>query len=519
MFDMIIGQAIDIFTEDDWDLIDYMSFSSVGWNTGVGLLAFGSDKLEQMEKFREVLRNLKIGNKRFESYPKRMLLNRYAITIYFNSAFAWSTVPKLLFWFRKLNGFEGNLTMAETRHYPDDHPTRKGCKIVACEADQKFLDELYCYPKDHAFSIRYGGNLYVRGGDRIDPDDPNAVRPQRPRLSRQAAKTFISGSGEDILNEGQRQDDRAKKNYEWKNVGFRMLWAHNLLTVHSDTRCSTVQDIGEELSPKHYFITTYLCSRTSNKQQSSEEILCNVNFNILGNGKVGLHERYVQIIARSRVGMFINSNDEVNYRINYESNNVKLEIKCNLINCKSKINRIVNYSCIGIIYTARTRSDEKGRGLNTKELNGTLDGRPALVRIATIDIQLYALKMVHSRYITMMGKLGTSFSAGKQSIDSVLLFGDIIISGTGKTRRRRSLQDIQSKLVIKVRTRCIMGFMPRRNGRTVYEGKYHKENDSTNIKIEIKCKLVKSMIKTRANVVKQGKQIKGRKTASCNGKE
>ena len=148
---MIIGQAIGIYTEDDWELIDYMSFSSVGWNTGVGLFALGSDKLEQMEKFREVLRKLKIGNKRFESYPKRMLLNRYAITIYFNAALAWSTVPKLLFWFRKLNGFEGNLTMAETRHYPDDHPNRKGCKIVACEADQKFLDELYRYPKDHAF--------------------------------------------------------------------------------------------------------------------------------------------------------------------------------------------------------------------------------------------------------------------------------------------------------------------------------------------------------------------------------
>ena len=115
---MIIGKAINIYTEDDWNLIDYMSFLLVGWNTGVGLFAFGTDKLQQMEKFRAVLRNVKIGNKRFELYPKRMLLNRYAITIYSNSAFAWSTVPKLLFFFRKLNGFEGNLTMAEKRHSP-----------------------------------------------------------------------------------------------------------------------------------------------------------------------------------------------------------------------------------------------------------------------------------------------------------------------------------------------------------------------------------------------------------------
>lgn len=76
---------------------------------------------------------------------------------------------ELLFFIKKLNGFNGKLTMAETRFYHDDHPTHKGCKIVACEVDQLFLDELYKNPKDHAFSIRFGGNLYIRGGERINP--------------------------------------------------------------------------------------------------------------------------------------------------------------------------------------------------------------------------------------------------------------------------------------------------------------------------------------------------------------
>ena len=70
---------------------------------------------------------------------------------------------------------------------------------------------LYLPPKDHAFSIRYGGNLYVRGGKQIDPDDPNTVRPRRPRLTRNAAKKFIHGAGEDILNEGQKADDEAAR--------------------------------------------------------------------------------------------------------------------------------------------------------------------------------------------------------------------------------------------------------------------------------------------------------------------
>ena len=136
-FDSIMGQAIEKYTEED--RIDYLTFSSVGWNTGVGLFAFGSDKLEQMNIFRQIIRTLKIGNKCFESYPKRMLLNGYALTIYFNAAFQWNSELKLLFFIKKLNGFKGELTMAETRFYPEDHPTRKGCKIVACEADQQFL--------------------------------------------------------------------------------------------------------------------------------------------------------------------------------------------------------------------------------------------------------------------------------------------------------------------------------------------------------------------------------------------
>ena len=85
-FAAIMGHAIDKYTETDWDCIDFLTFSSVGWNTGVGLFAFGSDKLEQMNIFRGILRTLRIGNKCFEAYPKRMLLNQYTLTIYLNTA-------------------------------------------------------------------------------------------------------------------------------------------------------------------------------------------------------------------------------------------------------------------------------------------------------------------------------------------------------------------------------------------------------------------------------------------------
>ena len=209
-FEDVIGKTINIFTIDNPADLQFLEFSSVGWNTGIGLFAFRSDKLEAMEQFREIVRGLEMEGKRFETYPKRMLLNRYALTVYFNAAFKRITdAYRLLFWIKQFNGFKGEMELVETRLYPADHPTRKGCKIVAFEADQTFLDELYKFPRDHAFSIRFGGNIYIRGGERIDPDDPDAVKSRRPRLSRNAAQKLLAGAGEEVFETGQKEEDAA----------------------------------------------------------------------------------------------------------------------------------------------------------------------------------------------------------------------------------------------------------------------------------------------------------------------
>ena len=240
--------------------------------------------------------------------------------------------------------------MAETRYYPEDHPTRKRCEIVACEADQKFLDELYRYPSDHAFSIRYGGNLYVRGGERIDPDDPDAVRPRRPRLSRQAAKKFISGSGEDILNEGQRQNnstaEEAKQNYEWKNVGAIVLSAynHSVLEVNKNKSSrGNYNGIDVRLSRKHYLTINPIYSLI--KSKLCDEIY--MYFYELGHGKVGLRcERtYVQIKERTMAGVTINRCKMKPTYLNFDSNNLmnaKYYIQCRI----NKLQKLVNYKIL-----------------------------------------------------------------------------------------------------------------------------------------------------------------------------
>ena len=220
--------------------------------------------------------------------------------------------------------------MAETRHYPNNHPTRIGCKIVACEAYQKFLDELYRYPKEHAFSIRYGGNLYVRGGKCIYPDNPDAVRPRRLRLSRQAAKRFIAGSGEDFLNKRQRQDDysaeRARKNYEWNNVGYAVLSVHKLPVVGCKYRISSNANKGEKLNRKHCNLPDNVLSRTRNKLYSNDRnvIICFKSDS--GHGKVVLQlgKLQVQILERSMTGMYnVYINIEINYQMCSDINDVE----------------------------------------------------------------------------------------------------------------------------------------------------------------------------------------------------
>ena len=370
--DAIMGQAIDKYTEEDWDRIDFLTFSSVGWNTGVGLFAFGSDKLDQMNIFRDIIRTLRIGNRCFESYPKRMLLNRYALTIYFNAAFQWNSELKLLFFIKKLNGFSGELTMVETRFYPEDHPTRKGCKIVACEADQLFLDELYKYPKDHAFSIRFGRNLYIRGGERIDPDDPDAVRQRRPKLTRNAAKKFIQGSGEDILNNGQRVDDeeakKARAEHMRKYVRGIELFTNSMRYFNSKAKgiffkATWGATAGKKLRTIILFYT-----------RASKHTRCAIFYMMVGNNKVEPKDAHIFARKmeknrdnRSNLMMSKLYNDNDPCRGNDPSNYMnEVLTKKNIKRCKLE-NSV--YACIDTFLRAVISGWNVKKGMDDKELS------------------------------------------------------------------------------------------------------------------------------------------------------
>ena len=146
--------------------------------------------------------------------PRKILMDKYAFTIFFNKAFRKQQPDRLMFWLLKFNPtLHGNINIVEVRKYPENHENAKraGAKIIAFEGDQTFMDSLFRHPKDHQFDIRFGGKLYIRGGDRIDPLDPSAVQSRRYRISREAIKKLTVGSGQEILDAGMRSEESANR--------------------------------------------------------------------------------------------------------------------------------------------------------------------------------------------------------------------------------------------------------------------------------------------------------------------
>ena len=154
--------------------------------------------MDLVSVFAAIVKNLVILelSLRFCLAPRKLFMDKYALTCYFNSSFKMQKPKNLIYWILMLN-----LTLKDkadlVREYPASHENTKraGAKIIAFKGDQVFLDSLYLHHKDYPFTIRFGGNLYIRGGERISPDDPTRVHPRRPRLSREASKQLISGSG------------------------------------------------------------------------------------------------------------------------------------------------------------------------------------------------------------------------------------------------------------------------------------------------------------------------------------
>ena len=213
-FERMMDEAILQFCEDDPNLLEILDYSNAGWTTGIGILGFRTDNMALVETFGNIVKRMTIAELplRYDMAPRKVLMDKYAFTIFFNKAFRKQQPERLMFWLMKFNPtLSGNINIVEVRKYPESHSNtrRAGAKIIAFEGDQDFMDALFKHPKDHQFSIRFGGKLYIRGGDRIDPRDPDAIQSRRYRISPDSVKKLTSGHGQEILDKGMQSEDEA----------------------------------------------------------------------------------------------------------------------------------------------------------------------------------------------------------------------------------------------------------------------------------------------------------------------
>ena len=136
----------------------------VGQNTGIGMFAMATDRMDLIEKFRLLIREIAHDTMEFETFPKNSLLESYGLTLYAHRGSRPFRPEVLVQVLRRSNPqLRGELEVLECRDYPLNHPSekRRGVRIISLQADQVFLDALYEFPPNCPFQASVVRNLYI----------------------------------------------------------------------------------------------------------------------------------------------------------------------------------------------------------------------------------------------------------------------------------------------------------------------------------------------------------------------
>ena len=208
LYEDIMSQIFDIYTEVNPDMVHAFKWSSVGSATGVGCFCVKTGKPTDIEEIRGVLRSIIHEGLCFESFPKKALLKSFSLTAYFPRSTKFVGTKKLVYWLLACNpGLKGTIWPVEARKFPDTHPIprKRGARILSFSGDQKFLDSLHNFPPNFPFSIKLA-NVYIRGGERAKNNNPQQ-RKRRPRMTEEALKKLLARHGKEITEEAERKED------------------------------------------------------------------------------------------------------------------------------------------------------------------------------------------------------------------------------------------------------------------------------------------------------------------------
>ena len=82
-YEDLMGQVIDVFTDEKHDLVQVLKWSPVGSSTGVGCFSVGTGNLGQINDIRGIIRTIIHGSRCYESFPKRSMIKSFSLTALF----------------------------------------------------------------------------------------------------------------------------------------------------------------------------------------------------------------------------------------------------------------------------------------------------------------------------------------------------------------------------------------------------------------------------------------------------
>ena len=91
-----MAQAVDLYTEENIELIHVINWSSINSRTGAGAFSIKTGDLVQIQEFRAIVRGLFIAGRTYETFPKLALIKKYSLTMYIPASVSHFKPNKLI---------------------------------------------------------------------------------------------------------------------------------------------------------------------------------------------------------------------------------------------------------------------------------------------------------------------------------------------------------------------------------------------------------------------------------------
>ena len=123
-YEDLMGQVLDVYTDDNPYLVDALNWSSVGTTTGVGCFSVKTGNPEHIQDLRGAMRAIMHDGKCFESFPKKPMMKSFNLTAFFLRSTKYVGMGRLIEWLFFCNcGLQGTIWPTLSKKFPDSHQT------------------------------------------------------------------------------------------------------------------------------------------------------------------------------------------------------------------------------------------------------------------------------------------------------------------------------------------------------------------------------------------------------------